>query len=229
MMDFGEAARRRGGDEALRQHDGGVGLPRPEADPDPRGPGRAARDPLGAPAAPQLRLHQHRAHLEDLAHRAAARRHVRRAARSPTSATRRRRRCRSTSASRPTTAGSSSTPSWTARCHVFDVSDPAHPKQVVTEQIGKQANMVSETWDGERVYFTSSLLANWDKKGDGRRAVPEGVSLGRQASGAALRRRLPEARSSAARTSCTSGRTRSIANQIYSAADARLARARTTP
>ncbi len=25
--------------------------------------------------------------------------------------------------------------------------------------------MVSETWDGERVYFTSSLLANWDKKG----------------------------------------------------------------
>ena len=23
----------------------------------------------------------------------------------------------------------------------------------------------SETWDGQRVYFTSSLLANWDKKG----------------------------------------------------------------
>ena len=24
--------------------------------------------------------------------------------------------------------------------------------------------MVSQSWDGERVYFTSSLLANWDKK-----------------------------------------------------------------
>jgi len=25
--------------------------------------------------------------------------------------------------------------------------------------------MVSSSWDGKRVYFTSSLLANWDKKG----------------------------------------------------------------
>ena len=25
--------------------------------------------------------------------------------------------------------------------------------------------MVSETWDGKRVYFTSSLLSHWDKKG----------------------------------------------------------------
>jgi selenium-binding protein 1 len=25
--------------------------------------------------------------------------------------------------------------------------------------------MVSQTWDGKRLYFTSSLLANWDKKG----------------------------------------------------------------
>jgi selenium-binding protein 1 len=24
--------------------------------------------------------------------------------------------------------------------------------------------MVSQSWDGKRVYFTSSLLANWDKK-----------------------------------------------------------------
>ncbi len=49
---------------------------------------------------------------------------------------------------------------------VFDVSDPEHPKQVAAEVVGKQANMVSETWDGERVYVTSSLLANWDKTGD---------------------------------------------------------------
>ena len=25
--------------------------------------------------------------------------------------------------------------------------------------------MVSSSWDGKRVYYTSSLLANWDKKG----------------------------------------------------------------
>jgi selenium-binding protein 1 len=25
--------------------------------------------------------------------------------------------------------------------------------------------MVSQTWDGKRVYFTSSLLSAWDKKG----------------------------------------------------------------
>ena len=49
---------------------------------------------------------------------------------------------------------------------VFDVADPEHPKQVAAEVVGKQANMVSETWDGERVYVTSSLLANWDKSGD---------------------------------------------------------------
>ena len=48
---------------------------------------------------------------------------------------------------------------------VFDVSDPHHPKLVTERQIGKQVNMVSESWDGERVYFTSSLLANWDKTG----------------------------------------------------------------
>jgi selenium-binding protein 1 len=51
-------------------------------------------------------------------------------------------------------------------CRVFDVSDPHHPKVVTEEKIGKQVNMVSQSWDGERVYFTSSLLAHWDKKGD---------------------------------------------------------------
>jgi len=49
---------------------------------------------------------------------------------------------------------------------VFDVSDPHNPKQIHEQVIGKQLNMVSQSWDGKRVYFTSSLLANWDKKGD---------------------------------------------------------------
>jgi selenium-binding protein 1 len=46
---------------------------------------------------------------------------------------------------------------------VFDVSDPFAPKQIYSEKIGAQVNMLSESWDGKRVYFTSSLLANWDK------------------------------------------------------------------
>ena len=49
---------------------------------------------------------------------------------------------------------------------VFDVSDPHNPKQIYEKVIGKQLNMVSQSWDGKRVYFTSSLLANWDKKGE---------------------------------------------------------------
>jgi methanethiol oxidase len=48
----------------------------------------------------------------------------------------------------------------------FDISDPFHPRQTYEETIGSQVNMVSQSWDGKRVYFTSSLLANWDKKGE---------------------------------------------------------------
>jgi methanethiol oxidase len=48
---------------------------------------------------------------------------------------------------------------------LFDISDPFKPKQVYEKVIGKQLNMVSQSWDGKRVYHTSSLLANWDKKG----------------------------------------------------------------
>jgi selenium-binding protein 1 len=52
------------------------------------------------------------------------------------------------------------------KARLFDISDPQRPKQVYESRIGKQINMVSQSWDGKRVYFTSSLLANWDKKGD---------------------------------------------------------------
>jgi selenium-binding protein 1 len=52
------------------------------------------------------------------------------------------------------------------KTRAFDISDPHKPVQVYEEVIGKQINMVSQSWDGKRVYFTSSLLANWDKKGD---------------------------------------------------------------
>ncbi len=48
---------------------------------------------------------------------------------------------------------------------VFDVSKPREPKMVYEEKIGPQVNMVSQSWDGKRLYFTSSLLSNWDGAG----------------------------------------------------------------
>ena len=49
--------------------------------------------------------------------------------------------------------------------HVFDVSDPRKPVVIHEQKIGAQLNMVSQSWDGSRVYFSSSLLSNWDKGG----------------------------------------------------------------
>jgi selenium-binding protein 1 len=47
----------------------------------------------------------------------------------------------------------------------FDLSKPEAPKQTYEKVTGKQVNMISQSWDGKRVYITSSLLANWDKGG----------------------------------------------------------------
>jgi selenium-binding protein 1 len=52
------------------------------------------------------------------------------------------------------------------KTRLYDISDPHEPVQILEQVIGKQINMVSQSWDGRRVYFTSSLLANWDKKGE---------------------------------------------------------------
>jgi selenium-binding protein 1 len=52
------------------------------------------------------------------------------------------------------------------KCRVYDVEDPHQPKLIHEETIGRQVNMVSQSWDGKRLYFTSSLLANWDKQGE---------------------------------------------------------------
>lgn len=47
----------------------------------------------------------------------------------------------------------------------FDLSDPEHPKEIYAKRTGAQVNMISQSWDGTRVYVASSLLANWDKGG----------------------------------------------------------------
>lgn len=47
---------------------------------------------------------------------------------------------------------------------LYDISNPHEVKQIYSKKIGEQVNMVSQSWDGKRVYYTSSLLANWDKR-----------------------------------------------------------------
>ena len=47
----------------------------------------------------------------------------------------------------------------------FDLSTPTAPKETYAKVTGKQVNMISQSWDGKRLYITSSLLANWDKGG----------------------------------------------------------------
>jgi methanethiol oxidase len=48
----------------------------------------------------------------------------------------------------------------------YDITDPHQPKLVYEKYIGKQINMVSSSWDNSRLYYTTSLLANWDHKGE---------------------------------------------------------------
>lgn len=48
----------------------------------------------------------------------------------------------------------------------FDISNPFKAEQVYEHSIGSQVNMVSQSWDGKRLYFSSSLLSKWDKVGD---------------------------------------------------------------
>ncbi len=45
---------------------------------------------------------------------------------------------------------------------VFDVSNPRAPSLHYERKIGKHVNMVSQSWAGKRVYFTSSVIAKWD-------------------------------------------------------------------
>jgi selenium-binding protein 1 len=53
----------------------------------------------------------------------------------------------------------------------FDMSNPEAPRQTYSKVTGKQVNMVSQSWDGKRLYITSSLLANWDRKGEDNEQV----------------------------------------------------------
>lgn len=47
----------------------------------------------------------------------------------------------------------------------WDVSDPFRPKRLRSIKVGDSANMISQSWDGRRLYVTNSLLSRWDKPG----------------------------------------------------------------
>jgi selenium-binding protein 1 len=74
--------------------------------------------------------------------------------------------CLWTSASARTTTRCSWIASATASAVFMNVSNPHQPRMICEKQIGRQLNMVSQSWDGKRLYFSSSLLARWDKSGD---------------------------------------------------------------
>src|SRR5947207_14672614 len=58
----------------------------------------------------------------------------------------------------------------------FDLSNPDTPRQTYEKVTGKQVNMISQSWDGKRLYITSSLLANWDKVGSDNEHLHRGFS-----------------------------------------------------
>ncbi len=58
--------------------------------------------------------------------------------------------------------------------HYFDLSNPEQPKETYQKHTGRQVNMVSQSWDGKRVYITSSLLSKWDKAGADNEQVLRG-------------------------------------------------------
>jgi methanethiol oxidase len=49
---------------------------------------------------------------------------------------------------------------------IYDVTNPFEGKLIQQIKLGEQANMVSSSWDGKRVYATNSLLSRWDKPGN---------------------------------------------------------------
>ncbi|MFK5977534.1 MAG: selenium-binding protein SBP56-related protein [Rhizobiaceae bacterium] len=50
------------------------------------------------------------------------------------------------------------------KTRLMDISDPHAPKQIYEKQIANQVNMVSQSWDGKRLYYSSSLLATGTKR-----------------------------------------------------------------
>jgi len=54
---------------------------------------------------------------------------------------------------------------WNAgTSYTFDVSDPHAPQPLLVTRIGDQLAQVAQSWNGQRLYFTSGVHSDWDKK-----------------------------------------------------------------
>ena len=70
---------------------------------------------------------------------------------------------------------------------IYDVTNPMEGKLLQQVKLGEQANMISTSWDGKRVYATSSLLSRWDKPDA---SLAEGLRVGGRHARAEVQRRL---------------------------------------
>lgn len=52
------------------------------------------------------------------------------------------------------------------KTRLFDLSKPEAPRQIYEKVTGKHVNMISQSWDGKRIYITTSLLEHWDLGND---------------------------------------------------------------
>ena len=52
------------------------------------------------------------------------------------------------------------------KTRLFDLSRPHAPVQIYEKTTGKHVNMLSQSWDGKRLYITTSLLSAWDLDND---------------------------------------------------------------
>jgi len=172
MRSFGELTKIRS-HEGVRGLGDRVGLPRAQAAADPPRARGAARAPLGAPAQPLLRIHR-----DGLTHQLVliylkedgtwATKNIAISARI----------FRSISAW-PDDSKVYVNSFMDGTLRVYDVSNPFEGKLIEQVKLGEMANMVSESWDGKRIYATNSLLSQWDKPG----LLAQGVRLGGRQAG----------------------------------------------
>jgi selenium-binding protein 1 len=54
----------------------------------------------------------------------------------------------------------------------FDLADPQQPKLILEQKVGAQLGAIAQSWDGRRLFVTSSFLPAWDKT-----AAPAGEDL----------------------------------------------------
>jgi 56kDa selenium binding protein (SBP56). len=93
------------------------------------------------------------------------------------------------------------------KCRVFDVSNPQQPKQIYEKQIGKQLNMVSQSWDGKAALLQQFAARALGQEGRTTSSSSRAYGWDGKELTRSLRSTSPRS-NSAARTTCSSVRRR---------------------